>query len=323
MKLLFYGATEVERAYIDNWSEENGVQVDAISENINQRNVELSKYYDGVCLYPSSEMRGSEAIYQKLYQNGISQISVKSTGVDGINFELASKYNLTITNVPSYSPTSVGHYTLMMILMLLRQIPLHHKGCKRRGGGLGRELSEVTIGIVGTGRIGSVVAKALSGMGANVIAYSESENQQLEKLVKYVSFKELIATSDVISIHIPLTEKSRYLFSVNEFEMMKNDVLVVNTARGEIIDTRALVEALKHKQIAGIAIDAIEGEEEYFNDNWRENPFCQQLMQYDNVIITPHVAYYTDLAVKEIVYTALDNAVTVIRGTYSQNIIAI
>ena len=217
MRLIYYGVSADEEKFIKRWSFSNKIPVTIINEGISSENVHFAGPHDGVCLYPSPEMRQSELLYRKLREQGIHQLSVKSTGVDGINFEWAEKYGLTVTNVPSYSPTSVGHFAIMSILMVLRNIPTVMQTNPSRKTTIGRELQDVTVGILGTGRIGCVVAEGIHALGGRVIASSSKENPRLKGKVSYVSFEELLEQSDVLSIHIPLSEKSTHLFSQDSF----------------------------------------------------------------------------------------------------------
>jgi D-lactate dehydrogenase len=323
MRLIYYGVSADEEKFIKRWSFSNKIPVTIINEGISSENVHFAGPHDGVCLYPSPEMRQSELLYRKLREQGIHQLSVKSTGVDGINFEWAEKYGLTVTNVPSYSPTSVGHFAIMSILMVLRNIPtvLHAKSSRKAA--IGRELQDVTVGILGTGRIGSVVAEGIHALGGRVIATSSNENPHLKGKVSYVSFEELLKESDVLSIHIPLSEQSTYLFSEETFEKMKQGSCLVNTARGKIVDTEALIQALSTGKLAGAALDALEDEEKYFSVGWEKNPYYSRLMDIPNVMITPHIAYHTELAVQEIVETSLSNARDIITAGISRNTISL
>jgi D-lactate dehydrogenase len=323
MRLIYYGVSADEEKFIKRWSFSNKIPVTIINEGISSENVHFAGPHDGVCLYPSPEMRQSELLYRKLREQGIHQLSVKSTGVDGINFEWAQKYGLTVTNVPSYSPTSVGHFAIMAILMVLRNIPTVLQTNSSRKTTIGRELQDVTVGILGTGRIGCVVAEGIHALGGRVIASSSKENPRLKGKVSYVSFEELLEESDVLSIHIPLSEKSTHLFSEENFTKMKPGSCLVNTARGKIVDTEALIEALATGKLAGAALDALEDEEKYFSVGWEKNPYYSRLMAFPNVMITPHIAYHTELAVQEIVETSLTNARDIIIAGISRNTISL
>ena len=323
MRLIYYGVSADEEKFIKRWSFSNKIPVTIINEGISSENVHFAGPHDGVCLYPSPEMRQSELLYRKLREQGIHQLSIKSTGVDGVNFEWAQKYGLTVTNVPSYSPTSVGHFAIMSILMVLRNIPTVLQTNPSRKTTIGRELQDVTVGILGTGRIGSVVAEGIHALGGRVIASSSRENPRLKGKVSYVSFEELLEVSDVLSIHIPLSDKSTHLFSEDTFEKMKPGSCLVNTARGKIVDTEALIQALATGKLAGAALDALEDEEKYFSSGWEKNPYYARLMAFPNVLITPHIAYHTELAVQEIVETSLNNARDIITAGSSRNTISL
>ena len=323
MRLIYYGVSADEEKFIKRWSFSNKIPVTIINEGISSENVHFAGPHDGVCLYPSPEMRQSELLYRKLREQGIHQLSIKSTGVDGVNFEWAQKYGLTVTNVPSYSPTSVGHFAIMSILMVLRNIPTVLQTNPSRKTTIGRELQDVTVGILGTGRIGSVVAEGIHALGGRVIASSSKENPRLKGKVSYVSFEELLEVSDVLSIHIPLSDKSTHLFSEDTFEKMKPGSCLVNTARGKIVDTEALIQALATGKLAGAALDALEDEEKYFSIGWEMNPYYARLMAFPNVLITPHIAYHTELAVQEIVETSLNNARDIITAGSSRNTISL
>ena len=322
MKLIFMGANEQEIPFIIRWGERHQIAIEVVSENLSLENSHKTKGYDGICFYPNQEMATDPRLYQALKENGIKVLSVKSTGVDGINFDFARQYQLTVTNVPAYSPTSVGHFAIMLILMTLRQVPNYLSESNRKAH-MGRELSDVTVGILGTGRIGSLVADNLLAMGANVIACGNQENINLKtKGMSYVNFDTLLEKSDVISIHIPASTQNYHLLSTDVFHKMKADVMLINTARGAIIDTQALIPFLEAGKIGGLGIDALEDEAQYFSGKWTENPLAQRLLAFENVIITPHIAYFTDLAVREIVETALDNAVAIINNEENLNIVA-
>lgn len=323
MRLIYYGVSADEEKFIKRWSFSNKIPVTIINEGISSENVHFAGPHDGVCLYPSPEMRQSELLYRKLREQGIHQLSIKSTGVDGVNFEWAQKYGLTVTNVPSYSPTSVGHFAIMSILMVLRNIPTVLQTNPSRKTTIGRELQDVTVGILGTGRIGSVVAEGIHALGGRVIASSSKENPRLKGKVSYVSLEELLEESDVLSIHIPLSENSTHLFSEDTFEKMKPGSCLVNTARGKIVDTEALIQALATGKLAGAALDALEDEEKYFSIGWEMNPYYARLMAFPNVLITPHIAYHTELAVQEIVETSLNNARDIITAGSSRNTISL
>ncbi|MCH4208813.1 NAD(P)-dependent oxidoreductase [Bifidobacterium sp.] len=308
MKLAYFGASKATMPVIRRWEQANDAQVSAILEGLSESTIDLARGHDGICLYLSRDMQNRESMYRQLHEYGMRQLSLTSAGIDGLNRQWAQRYGLSVTNVPSYSPTSVGHYALMLILMMLRGVPAAQKAPTLSRVMLGRELADVTVGIVGTGHIGSIVASAVKALGGHVVAYSSHRNPQLRGIADYVSFNELLALSDVISIHVPLTSATEHLFDDEAFSRMKPNSCLVNTARGGIVDTEALLRALENGRLAGAGIDTIEGEERYMPRGWGSNPLCQRLVGYPNTIVTPHIAYYTGRAVEEITVAALNNA---------------
>lgn len=325
MKLIYFGVSDEEEPYIQRWSFLNKVPVTIRKEQISKETIAFAKGHDGICLYPSAEMSQNESFYRTLRSYGMKQLSIKSTGIDGVNLEWAKKYHLQVTNVPSYSPTSVGHFAVMAILMLARNLPLRineHDHLSRKIA-IGDEIQSITVGIIGTGRIGMVVAQTIAAMGGKVVAYSHSHNPQLEPFVSYLSLEEVVQKSDIISIHIPLTKESYHLFDDALFAKMKPNAKIVNTARGKIINTDALLRWLAQGNAGGCMLDTLENEEAYFHLGQEKNPLYQQLMAYPNVFITPHIAYYTQLAVKEIAETALNNAYDILEYGESRNTISV
>lgn len=321
MKLIYFGANPVAEPAIERWSKQYDIPVTCVHEGLTEKNIELARDYDGICTYLSNGMKESEAMYRTLHDYGIRQLSITATGIDGLNREWAEKYGFHVTNVPAYSPTSVGHFALMSILELLRGIPAVEKDTDDSRAMIGRELSDVVVGVIGTGRIGGVVAEGVLALGGHVIAYSSSVNPQLAGRVEYVGFRELLERADVISIHVPLTPQTEHMFDAEAFAAMKANSCLVNTARGGIVDTNALLEALKTGHIGGAALDTLEDEELYMSCGWAENPYYRELSEYPNVIVTPHIAYYTQRAVDEIAQTALDNARNVILNGTSKNMV--
>lgn len=321
MKLIYFGANPMAEPAIERWAKQHDTPVTCVHEGLTEDNIELARDYDGICTYLSNDMKDSESMYRTLHDYGIRQLSITATGIDGLNREWAEKYGFHVTNVPAYSPTSVGHFALMSILELLRGIPAVEKDTDESRAIIGRELADVTVGIIGTGRIGTVVAEGVLALGGHVIAYSFSENARLVGRVEYVGFQELLERSDVISIHVPLTPQTEHMFDAAAFASMKPNSCLVNTARGGIVDTEALVDVLKSGHVGGAALDTLEDEEQYMSCGWTTNPYYKELSEYPNVIVTPHIAYYTQRAVDEIAQTALDNARNVILNGTSNNLV--
>ena len=321
VRLIYYGVSDITRPTIDHWGAQHDVPVTCVSEELSQRTINLVKGHGAVCLYPSHELHDDESMYQRLHDYGVRQLSVAATGVDGINLQWADAYGLAVTNVPSYAPSSVAHFTVMAILMLLRGIPVYERNTSNWRAALGRELGDVTVGVMGTGRIGSLVAHSIHVLGGRVLACSPHSNPAIQGEVEYVDFPRLLSDSDVVTIHVPLTKDTTHMFSDEAFDRMKPDSCLVNTARGGIVDTEALIRALAAGKLGGVALDTLEDEERYFATGWTANPFYRQLTAYRNVLLTPHIAYYTQRAVSEITTTTLDNAFDYLSGRGTNNLI--
>lgn len=310
MRLVFYGVSQIERPIIKSWAEAHHTTVDCVAGELTRDNIDATIGADGICFFPSAAMQADGAwFYQRLADNGLTHLAVKSTGVDGVDFNLAARFGLTVSNVPRYSPTSVGHFAVMGILMGLRQLPqtIADPRLPRRVA-LGRELADGTVGIVGTGRIGSVVAEAILALGGHVIAYSHHVNPTLAGRVQYVDWGQMLRQADVLSLHVPLSVETAHCLDAPAIAQMRPGAVIVNTARGGLIDTPALIAALKAGQLGGAVLDTIEQENQYFATDQTANPFYQQLTACQNVFITPHIAYFTARSVTEITTTVLQNA---------------
>lgn len=230
-------------------------------------------------------------------------------GVDNVDLEAASEYGIQVCNVPDYGVEEVSDHALAMTLALARKINLLSNEVKRNNWDFQiaqpiRRLKDLTFGIVGLGRIGRATARKAIGMGWRVIGCDRNEMAPMDG-VEQVPFDELIAAADMISIHVPLTEDTHHLFNRDVFRRMKNTAVLVNTARGPIVDEEALLEALRSGEIAGAAIDVMEHEPPE-----KDHP----LFAFDNLIITPHAAWYSEESCRDLKRKAAEEAANVILG---------
>ncbi|HWE56723.1 MAG TPA: NAD(P)-dependent oxidoreductase [Acidimicrobiales bacterium] len=245
-----------------------------------------------------------------LSQIGVKYISTRSVGYNHIDLRYARSLGITVENV-AYSPDSVADFTLMLILMAVRnarsivqRVDGHDYGLPDRRG---RELRDLTVGIVGTGRIGTAVMIRLHGFGARTVAYDPRPRTDAE----YVPLDELVGMSDVVTLHVPLDEGSHHLLDRRRIGLMKPGAILVNTARGGIVDTSALLSSLETGRLAGAALDVVEGEDGIFYTDCRNGPVPNQnllqLQARPDVVITPHTAYYTDRSLSDMVAGSLAN----------------
>jgi D-specific alpha-keto acid dehydrogenase len=239
----------------------------------------------------------------------VEYICTRSVGYDHIDVEYAESVGLTVGNV-AYSPDSVADYTLMLMLMAVRNA----KSLIRRAdahdyrlGIRGKELRDLTIGVIGTGRIGAAVVDRLRGFGCRVLAYDKRPKTAAD----YVPLDDLIRQSDIVTLHTPLNMDTHHLLNRRRIAQMKDGAFIVNTGRGALLDTGALIPALESGRLGGAALDVLEGEEGIFYADCRnraiENGPLLRLQSLPNVLISPHTAYYTDHALSDIVENSLIN----------------
>ena len=245
-----------------------------------------------------------------LSQAGVEYISTRSIGCNHINVAYAESVGISVENV-TYSPDSVADYTLMLMLMAVRNA----KSIVRRADThdyrlsdvRGRELRDLVVGVVGTGRIGAAVMDRLRGFGCRVLAYDKRPKTAAD----YVPLDELLRLSDVVTLHTPLNADTRHLLSRRRIEQMKSGAYIINTGRGSLLDTEALIPALESGRLAGVALDVLEGEDGIFYADCRNKPIGNEpllrLQRLPNALISPHTAYYTDHALSDMVENSIVN----------------
>jgi len=241
---------------------------------------------------------------------GVSYVSTRSVGYDHIDVEYARSVGVSVGNV-AYSPDSVADYTLMLMLMLVRDARSVLRRADEHDYRLndvrGRELRDLTVGVVGTGRIGAAVVDRLRGFGSRVVAHDSRPHADVD----YVPLDELLRLSDIVTLHTPLDAGTWHLLDRRRLELLKAGAFVVNTGRGPLLDTEALVSALETGRLGGAALDVIEGEEDVFYADWRGRPVESELLvrlqKLPNVLVSPHTAYYTDHALRDTVENSIVN----------------
>src|SRR5213592_2478546 len=245
-----------------------------------------------------------------LSEAGVTYISTRSVGYNHIDVNYAESVGISVEAV-AYSPDSVADYTLMLVLMAVR----HAKSVIRRADVhdyrlndvRGKELRDLIVGVIGTGRIGTAVIDRLRGFGCRVLAHDRCSNAAVD----YVPLGELLRRSDIVTLHTPLTADTHHLLDRARIEQMRRGAFVINTGRGSLLDTEALVPALESGRLGGAALDVLEGEEGIFYADCRSKPLedtpLLRLQQLPNVIISPHTAYYTDHALRDTVENSITN----------------
>jgi D-specific alpha-keto acid dehydrogenase len=275
---------------------------------ISQANIELSSGNRCISIGHKSQISG--AILLALGQAGVRYVSTRSAGYNHIDMTCAEIAGISVENV-AYSPDSVADYTLMLMLMALRNAKSTISRAQVHDYRLsevpGKELRDMTIGVVGTGRIGVAVMARLQGFGCRVLAYDRCRKSP----ARYVPLDVLLQESDVVTLHVPLTSETHHLLDRRRIEQMRQGAFIINTARGSLLETEALLVALESGRLGGAALDVVEREEGAFYSDHRQIPVENQqllrLQQLPNVVITPHTAYYTEHALSDIVENTLAN----------------
>ena len=311
MKIVMYSYREDEIDFINEFSKKYNIQIQLCKESPSLENTSLAK--DALCISIITTKMSKELI-RKFYDMGVRYISTRTIGYDHIDVEGAKEIGMAFGNV-KYSPNSVAEYTVMMIIMALRNMNLiltrYNSQDFALNGIRGQELAKLTVGIIGTGNIGTKVIKKLSGFETDIIAYDLYENDEVKKYASYVSLEELYRKSDVISLHLPATDQSFHMIDKAAIETMKDGVIIINTARGSLINTSELISALKSGKVKGAALDVIEGEELIYYQDFKgeivDNSNLAILQSFPNVILTPHTAFYTDKVVSDMVENSIIN----------------
>ncbi len=320
MKILAYMVQPYEEEAFKKWHEENGIEVDILKQELlTAETVEKAKGYDGITTQQVIPVK-DEAIFKKLEEFGIKQISSRTAGVDMFDGELAKAHNVAITNVPGYSPNAIAELAVSHASQLLRNVKKVNKAMETGDYSwnhelLGREIRNCTVGIVGTGRIGLTAAKIYQGYGAKLIGYDKFRSDAAAEILEYKdTLEDLLKEADIVSLHLPLFEDTYHLINKDNIKFMKEGAILVNTGRGALVNIDDVIEGLESGKIFGAGIDVLEMETAYVNQKIDlekiKGTAAEKLTKMDNVVFTPHYAFFTDEAISNIVSTALDNVKT-------------
>ncbi len=311
MKIMFYNTKPYDRYWFEPMAKDYGFEIRFVEMQCNEETLFLAKGYDAVCIFVNDYVNA--AMIEKMQEMQIRAILLRCAGYNNVDIK-AAEGKVHVLRVPSYSPEAVAEFAAALLLSVNR---FTHRAYTRTrdfnmniNGFMGTDLYKKTAGIVGTGKIGQAMIRILKGFQMQILAYDPYPNPRLD--VTYVSLEELMKRSDVISLHCPLTEDTRHLVNRKTIEMMKEGVYLVNTSRGALIDTEALIDGLLEKKFAGVGLDVYEEEEGVFYED-RSNEIIMdenlvRLTSFPNVIITSHMGFFTREATKAIAQVTLENA---------------
>ena len=282
--------------------------------HLSEETVALATGSQAVCVFVNDQVNA--AVIERLHSLGVRLIALRCAGYNNVDLGAATKHDITVVRVPAYSPYAVAEHTIALMLALNRK--MHRAYNRVREGNfaldglVGFDMHGKTVGIIGTGKIGTVVAQILSGFGCPTLAFDPFPNDTCRSLgVRYVALDELFAQSDIITLHCPLTTENKYIISDAAIARMKNGVMLINTSRGALLDTIAIIEGLKSGKISYLGLDVYEEEEEIFFEDRSglilSDDVFARLLTFPNVIITGHQAFFTCEALENIAATTIEN----------------
>ena len=314
MNLAVFSTKPYDKEYFEKFKNEYDIKISYYDASLKPNTAKLTKDFDAVCVFVNDVL--NKKTVETIAKKGVRLIALRCAGFNNVDLNACKENNIKVVRVPAYSPEAVAEHAMALILTLNRKT---HKAYNRVREGnfsltnlIGFNLYKKVVGVVGTGKIGAAFCRIAKGFGCEVLAYDINKNEELEKNgVKYVSLDELFNKSDVISLHCPLNEKTKHIIDKSSIEKMKKGVLLVNTSRGALVNTKDVITGLKSKKIAFLGIDVYEQEENLFFKDLSESIIKDDLLlrlnSFPNVLITSHQAFFTKEAMTEITTTTLNN----------------
>lgn len=317
MKIAFYSTKPYDKIWFEPLAEQYGFEISFLEAKCDEHTIYLASGHDAVCIFVNDNM--TAGMIDALYSMGMKAILLRSAGFNHVDMK-AAKGRIPVLRVPSYSPEAVAEYAMALLLTVNR---FTHRAYTRTrdfnmslNGLMGRDLINKTAGIIGTGKIGQAMIRICKGFGMRVLAYDVYPNPKLD--VNYVSLNELFEKSDVISLHCPLTKETEYMINASAIERMKQNVYLINTSRGGLIQTEDLIEGLISRKLAGVGLDVYEEEEGIFYEDCSNDIITDEnlarLTTFPNVIITSHMGFFTREAMQAIAIETMENAYAVANG---------
>ena len=317
MKIAFFSTKPYDRIWVEPMGKEYGFDIRFYEVPFQEETISLARGFDAVCIFVNDYVNAD--MIQSLYDMHVKAILLRSAGFNNVDVK-AAEDKVLVLRVPSYSPEAVAEFAMGMLLTVNRYT---HKAYNRTrdfnmslNGLMGVDLYHKVAGIIGTGKIGQAMIRICNGFGMQLLAYDPYPNPKLD--VEYVSLDEIMSKADVISLHCPLTSETKHIVNSNTIEKMKDGVYLVNTSRGALIDTDALIDGLVAGKFGGVGLDVYEEEEGIFyedksNEIMRDENLAR-LMTFPNVLITSHMGFFTKEATQAIAKVTLENAYALENG---------
>lgn len=306
MKIYAFDVRDDEKQFFEEMKEKYDIELVIENENFTKEIISKLEPESGITILGLTNVNEEECA--ALEKQQITLLTTRSIGYNNIDLDACRKHHIHVCN-SAYAPNGVADYTIMMILLCLRNYKqaLWRTQCNdfSLDGLQGRELKDLTVGILGTGRIGATVAKELSGFGCRLIAYDIHENPSIQGLVEYMSLDDVYHQADILTLHMPLFDTTYHMINDASIAKMKDGIVIINCARGALSDVHALIKGIETQKIGALSIDVLENEEEIVHKNLKTDIFANRdmayLRQFKNVVHTQHMAFYTDAAVKSMV----------------------
>jgi D-lactate dehydrogenase len=314
MKISLFSAKQYDKDYFEKVNKSFGFEIEYFDTHLGPHIINAIEDTDAVCVFVNDKVDAK--VIESLAAKHVKIIALRCAGFNNVDLEAAKKYGMKVCRVPSYSPEAVAEHAVAMIQTLNRKT---HKAYNRvreqnfsLNGLLGFDLYGKTVGVIGTGNIGRAFCKIMLGFGCQVKAFDVVANKELQSLgVEFLPVIDVFKQADIISLHCPLNESTRHLVNRETLQLMKKGVMLINTSRGGLIDTKAVIDSLKSRQLGYLGIDVYEQEEKlFFRDlsaSIIEDDTIQRLMSFPNVLVTAHQAFFTEEALQQIATTTLSS----------------
>lgn len=316
MRVGLFSTQIYDRNYFEQANIHAGHEIKYFNSAIHtvEEGARLASGFPAICVFVNDKL--NKALIDHLAQNGLKLIALRCAGFNNVDLKAAADNGIKVVRVPAYSPYAVAEHALALMMTLNRKT---HKAYNRvREGNFslvrldGFDFYQKTVGVIGTGKIGQAFCRIMLGMGCHVIAHDKFPSEEMRKAgVKYVDLSELFSTSDIISLHCPLTEETHHIIDRSALKSMKDGVMLINTSRGGLVDTHQVIRALKHGKLGYLGLDVYEQEENLFFRDLSEtiikDDTIARLMSFPNVLITAHQAFFTKNALTQIAEVTLSN----------------
>lgn len=319
MKIAVYEMRPDENRRLKELKEQYKLELVTTGKPLSAETLELAKGCEGISILGYSSL--NRAVLTELKNCGVRYISTRTIGYNHIDLSYAREIGMRVCN-STYPPDGVAEFTVMLMLLALR----HYKPAIWRQnvndyslkGLIGKELGSQTVGIIGTGKIGGAVIKILSGFGCTLLAYNRQEKEDIKKYASYVSLAELYREADIISLHIPLSPQNHHLINSQAINQMKPGVVLINTARGELMDISSLTEGIENQKIGALGLDVFENEDGIYHVDRKtdiiKNRDMVYLRQFPNVVMTQHMAFYTNANIDSMITCSIEGLLAMAAG---------